>query len=110
MRVLLGECVNRRLKSRLPGFEVYTVADMKWRGLKNDNLMAAAIGAGFDVFLTVDKNLEYQQNLKNYDIIVAVFDVRKNTIEQLELFVPAFQMQLPTFIKGQAYRIKTLNA
>lgn len=80
MKVLLDECVNRKLKSRLTGIEVYTVAEMSWRGLYNGNLMRVAIDAKFDVLLTVDKNLEYQQNLGNYDIIVVVFDVLKNTI------------------------------
>ena len=108
MKVLLDECVNRKLKSRLLelGLEVSTVADMNWRGLRNGNLMWVAIEAGFDVLLTVDKNLEFQQNLKSYDIIVAVFDVVKNTIQQLEAIVPAFKTQLPTLSKGAAYRIK----
>lgn len=76
MKVLLDECVTRKLKSRLPNHEVYTVTDMQWNGLKNGILMSAAIGEGFDILLTIDKNLEYQQNLKKNSIIVAVFDVR----------------------------------
>lgn len=105
MKVLLDECVNRKLKSRLKGVEAYTVAEMNWRSLRNGNLMRVAIEDEFDVLLTVDKNLEYQQNFGKYDIIVAVFDVLKNTIQHLEPLVPVFEAQLPTFVKGNVYRI-----
>ena len=105
MKVLLDECVNRKLKSRLVGIEVYTVAEMNWRSLRNGTLMRAAIENGFDILLTVDKNLEYQQNMEKHDIIVAVFDVVKNTIQDLEALIPAFKVQLTTFVKGNVYRI-----
>jgi hypothetical protein len=106
MKVLLDECVDRRLKSRLPNHEVHTVTDMQWNGLKNGVLMSAAIGEEFDVFLTIDKNLEFQQNLKKHNIIIAVFDVKQNNIKLYEPLLPAFEAQLPTFIKGVAYRIQ----
>ena len=105
MKILLDECVNRKLKSRLAGIETYTVAEMNWRSLRNGNLMRAAIENKFDVLLTVDKNLEYQQNMDKYDIVVVVFDVLKNTIQLLETLVPAFITQMPTFEKGRVYRI-----
>ena len=79
---------------------------MQWNGLKNGVLMSAAIGEKFDVFLTIDKNLEFQQNLKKHDIIIAVFDVMQNKIKHFEPLLPVFEEQLPTFVKGQAYRIR----
>ncbi len=106
MKVLLDECVDRRLKSRLPNHEVYTVTNMRWNGLKNGLLMSAAIGEKFDILLTIDKNLEFQQNLKKYDIIVAVFEVKQNSIKLFEPLLPIFEEQLPTFEKGIVYRIK----
>ena len=106
MKVLLDECVTRKLKSRLPNHEVYTVTDMQWNGLKNGILMSAAIGEGFDILLTIDKNLEYQQNLKKNSIIVAVFDVRQNNVKLYEPLLPAFEEQVPTFVKGNVYRIE----
>lgn len=105
MKILLDECVNRKLKGRLSGIDACTVAEMNWRSLRNGNLMRVAIENEFDVLLTVDKNLEYQQNMEKYDIIVVVFDVLKNTIRHLEALVPAFKAQLPTFEKGRVYRI-----
>ena len=105
MKVLLDECVDRRLKSRLPGHDVYTVTNMHWNGLKNGLLMSAAIGEKFDMLLTIDKNLEFQQNLKKYDIIVAVFEVKQNSVKLFEPLIPVFEAQLPTFVKGNVYRI-----
>ena len=64
MRVLLDENVDRLLKSRFDrGVEVFTVDDCGWKGMKNGDLLRAA-QIEFDVFVTMDKNLEYQQNLR----------------------------------------------
>lgn len=105
MKVLLDECVTRKLKSRLTNHEVYTVTDMQWNGLKNGMLMSAAIGESFDMLLTIDKNLEFQQNLKKHNIIVVVFDVMQNNVKLYEPLLPVFEAQLPTFVKGSVYRI-----
>lgn len=71
MRVLLDECTPRFLKHRLPGHNVSTVQEMGWAGLKNGNLLAAADGH-FDLFITTDKNLRFQQNLKKYSFAVVL--------------------------------------
>ena len=106
MKVLLNECVTRKLKSRLPNHEVATVADEQWKGLSNGILMSAAIGEGYDILLTIDRNLEFQQNLKKHNIIVAVFEVKQNNVKLYEPLIPIFEAQLPTFVKGTVYRIK----
>ena len=62
MRLLLDESVPARLRQALPNHEVKTVVEMGWGGIKNGNLLALA-AASFDAFITVDKNLPYQQNL-----------------------------------------------
>jgi hypothetical protein len=64
MRVLLDECVSRPLKRELSGHVVSTVAEMKWKGIENGELLALIREAGFEAFLTVDQNLTYQQNLQ----------------------------------------------
>src|SRR5205823_9637384 len=61
MRVLLDECVPRGLRTELPGHEVKTVAEAGWAGVKNGALLQLAANH-FDVLLTVDRNLEYQQS------------------------------------------------
>ena len=80
---------------------------MQWNGLKNGVLMSAAMGESFDMLLTIDKNLEFQQNLKKYDIIVVVFDVMQKNVKLYEPLLPAFEAQLPTFVKGSVYQIKS---
>src|ERR1022692_1613618 len=76
MRVLLDECVNPRVKDAFPGHTVRTVKEMGWGGITNGKLMVLA-QQSFDVFVTVDQNLEYQQNVAKLTlglVIVAVPD------------------------------------
>lgn len=75
MKILLDECVTRKLKQYLTEFEVKTVVEMGWSGLKNGQLISEAVAEKFDIFLTIDTNLQHQQNMKNLDIAVVVFDV-----------------------------------
>ena len=60
MRILLDECLPKRLKRDLTGHTARTVPEMGWAGKENGELLALATGQ-FDVFLTVDRNLSFQQ-------------------------------------------------
>jgi len=71
MRVLLDECVPRGLRAELPGHQVKTVAEAGWAGVKNGALLELA-ATQFDVLLTVDRGLEYQQNFSRLAISVVV--------------------------------------
>jgi predicted nuclease of predicted toxin-antitoxin system len=62
MRVLLDENLPHRLRLWLPGHEVSTVAYLGWNGVKNGELLGRAEADGFEVFVTADRNLQYQQN------------------------------------------------
>lgn len=69
MKILFDESLPRKLKADFgPGYEVKTVRDMDWLGKKNGELLGLIIFNGFDFFLTIDKNLKYQQNLHKFDI------------------------------------------
>ncbi len=83
MRILLDECVNPRLKGAFPGHGVKTVAEMGWRGFTNGRLLDVAEGQ-FDVFLTIDRGLEFQQNLGARRLGVLVVIVRNNKIASFE--------------------------
>ncbi len=63
MKILLDECIPRKLKKDLKEFEVFSVFDFKWEGIKNGTLLKLMIENGFDILLTIDKNLKYQQNI-----------------------------------------------
>jgi hypothetical protein len=82
MRVLLDECVPRKLRRELPRHDVRTVTERGWSGVKNGQLLALA-ETEFDVFLTVDQNLKFQQNLKTLCIGVILLVARNNRLRTL---------------------------
>jgi hypothetical protein len=101
MRLLLDESVPRRFRLSLPNHEVRTVIDMGWAGVKNGKLLALA-AIEFDAFLTVDKNLPYQQNLITLPITVIVLDALSNELPALLLLVPALERELSS-LKPRTY-------
>ena len=86
--MLLDECVPRALRKELPGHEVKTVAEAGWAGVKNGALLQLA-AKEFDVLLTVDRNLEYQQNFAGVSIAVVVIHAQSNDIVLLRPLMPA---------------------
>ena len=86
MRLLLDECVPARLRRSLPSHQVSKVVQEGWSGVKNGKLLALA-ATGFDAFITVDKNLSYQQNTSNLPVAVLVLDPRM----KIEIEVTAFK-------------------
>ena len=63
MKILLDECVTKRLKSSFSSHEVLTVTQMKWNGIKNGKLLSLCIENNFDVLLTIDKNMPTNNTL-----------------------------------------------
>ena len=74
---------------------------MGWAGVKNGNLMSLA-EAKFDVFVTVDRNLSYQQNLPKFSIAVVVLKATSNRLADLQPFAASIIKVLPTLVKGKA--------
>ena len=70
MQILLDECVPRPLRSEFAGHKISTVGEEGWAGKKNGELLALMAAAGFEVLLTVDQNLRYQQNLAASSVAV----------------------------------------
>ncbi len=93
MRILLDEDLPRRLAKHLEGHEVSTVQRNGWSGVKNGKLLALA-ATEFDVFLTMDSNLEYQQNLKTLPVAVLVLLAVSNRIEHLLPLIPSILREL----------------
>jgi hypothetical protein len=87
MRVLLDECVPCPLRSELTEHEARTVADMGWSGIKNGQLLHKAAPA-FDCFLTVDRNLQFQQRLDSLPLAVIVIRASDNRLETLRSLIP----------------------
>jgi len=105
MKILLDECVTKRLKPYLPGHEVLTVTEKRWNGLKNGLLLEKAVEDNFDLLLTIDKNIMYQQKIDNYNIIVVVIDSPSSKIEFIKEFIPRFNETLVSFKRGNIYII-----
>jgi predicted nuclease of predicted toxin-antitoxin system len=105
MKILLDECLPGRLKNHLKEYDVFTVAEIGWTSMKNGNLLRTAIENNFDVFLTVDKKLEYEQNIKSLNITIVVFDVHRNKIEELIPLIKLFNAMITELEKGKVYTI-----
>jgi len=105
MKILLDECVTKKLKPYLKEFEVFTVIELGWGGVKNGKLLTLCVENDFDVLLTIDKNLIYQQNLGKYKISIAVLKTVTSKIEDLRQFVPSFKEQLLHFESHKVYLI-----
>ncbi len=95
MKILLDESVPRKLAYDFPnGHEVKTVRDMNWLGKKNGELMNLMSENHFEIFITVDRNLPYQQNLQNLTVLICVLRSIDNTRERLRLLIPKLFLQL----------------
>lgn len=94
MRVLLDECVDRRLAEHILGHDVKTVPEAGWAALKNGDLLGRAEHE-FDVFITVDRKLPFQQNLSRFSIAVIVLRARSNRLTDLRALVPQLLGILP---------------
>jgi hypothetical protein len=104
MRVLLDECVLRRLRRELSEHEVLTVTERGWSGIRNGELLALA-DAEFDLFLTVDQNLKYQQNLKAFDIGIILLVARNNRLKTLLPLMPEVREALENIKAGDFIRV-----
>jgi hypothetical protein len=93
MRILLDESLPRRLARALGQHTVCTVVEAGWSGVKNGKLLALA-AKQFDVFITADRNLQYQQNLAALPLAVVVLVAHDNRLPTLLPLVPTLLAQL----------------
>ena len=105
MRILLDEQLPRQLAPYLEGHEARTVQQQGWNGLKNGALLREATAAGFEVFLTSDQNIEFQQNLKKAEISVVVLVALTNKLEDLLPLVPSVLAAFKDAAPGRLIRI-----
>lgn len=106
MKIQLDECIDRRLAKDIAGHEVKTVPQMGWATIKNGELLTLA-EKDFEVFVTVDRNLSFQQNLPRYNIAVIVLRARSNRLQDLRPLVPKLLEVLPTVKRGEALRVSS---
>jgi hypothetical protein len=109
MRILLDECVPRRLRKSLSEHEVRTVPEMGWSARRNGALLAAAQGQ-FQAFVTTDQRLPSQQDLSKFSICVIVLVARRNKLEFLLPLIPQLQHALSELRMGQANFIQAFQS
>jgi len=99
IRILLDECVPRPFRRELPNYNVRTVPEMGWSGITNGKLLRLA-EQQFDVFITIDKNMQHQQNLASSTMAIIVLNCLSNRIDDLLPFGPAVLAALETIQPG----------
>ncbi len=105
MRVLLDEQLPRQLAPELTGHEVRTVQQQGWGGLTNGDLLGRAADEGFEVLLTADQNLEFQQNLARARVGIVVLVAASNALEDLLPLVPGVLETIPKSKPGRVLRV-----
>jgi predicted nuclease of predicted toxin-antitoxin system len=93
MKILLDECMDWRLMRELPEYEVKSVRQQGWTAYKNGALLELATQS-FDVFITVDKNLPFQNYLKLHSIAIVVLDVSPNILASYRMALPQLRTAL----------------
>ncbi len=93
MKLLLDENLPKRLKLDFQEHEIYTVRDKGWQSKKNGELLKLMLQESFDMLITFDKNLKYQQNFAKYPIAVLVLNTTGNSYAELQPLVPAIKQQ-----------------
>jgi len=106
MRILIDECIDERFRNSFLGYDCQTVRYAGLAGLENGDLLAAAEKARFDLFLTVDQGIEYQQNLNARKVAIIIFHAKSNRLKDLLPLVSACLAHIKTIQPGQIVTIE----
>jgi len=100
---LTSACLGR--SSELPGHDVRTVGELGWSSKRNSELLALMLAERFEGLLTVDQNLEFQQNVRASGLAVVVVVARTNRLKELHPMVPAILDALARVRLGELVRV-----
>jgi predicted nuclease of predicted toxin-antitoxin system len=106
MRILIDECLNWRLGRALTGHYAISAQRMGWSGIKNGQLLALAEQNNFDVFLTGDRNLAFQQNTTQFRLAVIVLEAEGIQLHHTLPLMSKVLAALPSLAPGQVVRIR----
>ncbi len=104
MRILLDENLPVDLAAELVGHDIATITGLGWEGIKNSELLRHAQGR-FEVLLTMDRNLEFQQNIAGFDVSILLVLAHSNRMVHLRPLVPAILTALETVRPGELRRV-----
>jgi hypothetical protein len=106
MRILLDECIDERFRNSFPGHDCQTARYAGLAGLQNGELLAKAEAAKFDIFVTVDRGIEYQQNLTARTLAIIIFHTKSSRLRDLLPHVPACLAHIASIRPGEIVRIE----
>ena len=106
MKILVDENTDEELPEFMPSHDVYHVKTMGWQGTKNGELLVKAQEAGFELFITADKNMPYQQSMKGRPFALVVLDIHPNILANQSACVPIVEARLGEFKPGQVYLVE----
>ena len=95
MKILLDENIDVNFVKEFTQHEVETVKSMLWTGKVNGELLTLAEKNGFNIFITLDSNLVYQQNLSKYNINIINLKTKDSKLATLKLFLPKITIKKP---------------
>jgi len=105
VKILLDECLPKDLRGHLVGHDCQTVPKAGFAGMANGELLALAERSGWQVLLTMDQGMAYQQNLAGRTISLAIIRAKSNRLPDLLPHVRAILTALRSLKRGQAVRI-----
>jgi hypothetical protein len=106
VRILLDECVNPRIRVAFPGDEVTTVTEAGWSGMEDGALLRLACGK-FDVFLTIDRGIEHQQNIAALDFGVVIVHVARNRMSHYQALLEQMRKAAATVRRGEVIHVSS---
>jgi predicted nuclease of predicted toxin-antitoxin system len=104
MKILIDECLPKKLKREFPDHDVSTVEDMGWKGKKNGELLSL-IEQEFEVFVTIDSNMSNQQKLSKYKIAYVFLSAKTNRLEDVKPFIPEVLEKLDELKTGDILKV-----
>jgi len=102
LKILLDECTPRLVKRRLPQFVIQTAQEMGWGGIKNGRLLNLAENQ-FDILISTDQNLPFQQNLSGKKLAVIILP--SNRVPIVAQLIPAIEQAIGTVLPGKFFEI-----
>lgn len=105
MRILIDECLDWRLSRGFTDHVAISAQKMGWSGIKNGKLLALAVDEKFDVFLTADRNLAFQQNLTQFAIAIVVLEAKGIRLREALPLIPKVLSLLPSLLPGTVTRV-----
>ena len=105
MRVLLDECVPHRLRRLLVGHQAISVEFVGWKGVRNGALLALMAAHGFEALLTVDRSLQFQQNLPEAGVMAVVMVAASNSVRDLAPLMPKVLAALANLKPGEVVEV-----